>query len=129
MVSVILVVKRDEPGHVYPVQRPIYYINEVLHETKQRYPHIQKLLYPILITKRKVLHYFQDHKIVVVTEHALGDILRNKDATGRIAKWAIELSPFELGFQCRDAIKSQALVDFLVEWTDVTLPVSDTIEE
>lgn len=87
------------------------------------------MLYAILITKRKVLHYFHAFKITVVTEHALGDILRNKDATGRIAKWAIELSPFELGFCSRDTIKSQALVDFLVEWTDMTLPLSETIEE
>ena len=52
VVSTALVVERDEPGHVYKVQRPIYFISEVLGESKARYPQVQKLLYAILITSR-----------------------------------------------------------------------------
>ena len=58
MVSTALVVERDEPGHVYKVQRPIYFISEVLGESKLCYPYVQKLLYVILITSRKLHHYF-----------------------------------------------------------------------
>ena len=58
VVSTSLVVEQDEPGHVYKVQRPIYFISEVLGESKLRYPQVQKLLYAILITSRKLRYYF-----------------------------------------------------------------------
>ena len=61
MVSTALVVELDEPGHVYKVQRPVYFTSEVLGESKLRYPQVQKLLYAILITSRKLRHYFQAH--------------------------------------------------------------------
>ena len=68
------------------------------------------------------MHYFQAHPISMVTSFPIGEILHNRDATGRIAKWAVEIGSFELTFQPRMAIKSQALVDFIVEWTEVQTP-------
>ena len=76
----------------------------------------------MLITSRKLVHYFQAHPILVVTSFPIGDILHNRDATGRIAKWAMELGSFELTFQPRTAIKSQALIDFIAEWTETQTP-------
>jgi hypothetical protein len=87
------------------------------------------LLYVILITSRKLRHYFDTYPIEVVTEFPLEDILRNKDANGCIIKWALELSPYSLKFRCRTTIKSQALVDFIVEWTDMNTLISDSSPE
>jgi hypothetical protein len=56
------------------------------------------LFYAILITSRKLRHYFDTYPIEVVTEFPLGDILRNKDANGRIIKWVLKLSPYSLEF-------------------------------
>ena len=48
-VSVVVVVERKEEGKEYPVQRPVYYVSEVLSETKQRYPHWQKLVFKVFM--------------------------------------------------------------------------------
>jgi hypothetical protein len=48
-------------------------------------------------------------------EFLLGDILHNKDTNMHIIKWALELSPYTLEFQSCQTIKSQALVNFIVE--------------
>jgi hypothetical protein len=77
---------------------------------------IQKLLYGILITSRKLCHCFDAYNISVVTDFPLADILHNRDATGRISKWAVELRALTLDFKPQTAIKSQALVNFMAEW-------------
>jgi hypothetical protein len=55
----------------------------------------------------------------VVTDFSLGDILHNRDAKGRISKWAVELGALNVDFTLRKAIKSQVLADFVVEWIDI----------
>jgi hypothetical protein len=72
-----------------------------------------------LIISRKLRHYFDEHKITVVTDFSLGDILHNRDATGRISKWAVELGGLNIEFTPRKAIKSQALTDFIAEWIEI----------
>jgi ribonuclease HI len=122
VVSTALVVERAEEGHGYPVQHPVYFISEVLGPSKKKYPQVQKLLYVVLLTARKLRHYFDDHKVIVVTGFPIGDILHNKEAIGRIAKWACELGSHDIEFRPRTAIKTQALVDFVSEWTEQQVP-------
>jgi hypothetical protein len=118
VVSAIIVVERTEEGHALPVQRPVYYISEVLSETKARYPQVQKLLYAVVLTRRKLRHYFEDHPVTVVSSFPLGEIIRNPDAAGRIAKWSVELMGEMLAYAPRKAIKSQILANFVAAWTD-----------
>jgi hypothetical protein len=68
------------------VQRSVYFIIEVLSKSKVHYPTIQKLLYGILITSRRLRHYFDAYNILVVSDFPLVDILHNRDATGCILK-------------------------------------------
>jgi hypothetical protein len=118
VVSAVIVVERTEEGHALPVQRPVYYISEVLFETKARYLQIQKLLYAVVLAWRKLRHYFEAHPVTVVSSFPLGEIIRNPDAAGRIAKWSVELMGETLAYAPRKAIKSQILADFVAEWTD-----------
>jgi hypothetical protein len=85
-------------GRIRIVQSPVYYISEVLHDAKTRYLEVDKLLYAILIASRKLRHYFQAHKISVVTSYPLRVVLPNPNVNGNIAKWAAELAEFELDF-------------------------------
>src|SRR4051812_764955 len=74
------------------------------------------------MTMKKVAHYFSDHSIIVVSDAPLSEILNNRDATGRVAKWAIELLPLDIKLEAKKAIKSQAIADFLAEWVEQQLP-------
>jgi hypothetical protein len=116
VVSTVIIVERQEDRHTYPVQRPVYFVSEVLSESKARYQLVQKLLYAVLVTSWKLRHYFQEYSVTVVTDYPLGNILRNQDATGRISKWEVELDALNIDFKPCTAIKSQALVDFMAEW-------------
>jgi hypothetical protein len=112
----------DPPGRARIVQRSVYFISEVHHEAKTRYLEVHKLLYAVLITFRKLRHYFQAHRISVVTSYPLRAILLNPNATDNIAKWAAELAEFELDFIPHHAVKSQVLADFIVDWTPSASP-------
>ena len=84
--------------------------------SKQNYPHYQKMCYGMHFTAKKLKPYFQEHPITVVCTAALAEIIGSRDASGRLAKWAIDLAPDTIYYQPRTAIKSQALANFLVDW-------------
>jgi hypothetical protein len=85
VVSTAIIVERQEDGHAYPVQRPVYFVSEVVSESKTRYQPVQKLLYAVLITSRKLRHYFQEYSISVVTDYC--------SATSCGTKMLLEESP------------------------------------
>ena len=55
---------------------------------------------------QKLLHYFTDHEVAVVTSYPLGDIVRTRDAAGWISKWALKLMGHDIRYTPRTTIKS-----------------------
>jgi hypothetical protein len=81
VVSTVLVVERSEEGKAHEVQRPVYFLSEVLSPSKQRYPLYQKIAYSMFTTPRKLRQYFAVHPIIVVNKAPLSNILNNPEAT------------------------------------------------
>ncbi|XP_016178934.1 uncharacterized protein LOC107621425 [Arachis ipaensis] len=98
-------------------QQPVYFISRVMQPTEQRYPRIEQLALGLVVTARRLRHYFQSHTIIVRTNHLLRQILTKPELAGRLTKWSIELSEFDIQFQPRSVLKAQVLADFITELT------------
>ncbi|XP_073360339.1 uncharacterized protein [Aegilops tauschii subsp. strangulata] len=86
-----------------------------------------RMIQKFLLTQisRNVEAYMDDIMVKsrkVVSDAPLSKIMNNRDATSRVAKWAIEHLPFDIKFEAKKAIKSQALADFLAEWIEQQQP-------
>ncbi|KAJ9546290.1 hypothetical protein OSB04_018833 [Centaurea solstitialis] len=82
-----------------------------------RYTSMEKLLLGLMTAAKKLRHYFGSHHIIVVTNYPLKTVLRKPELTGRLAKWSIYLSGFDIEFKPKTAIKSQVLADFVAEFS------------
>jgi hypothetical protein len=101
-VSVALVQEKQD-GQVRK-QAPVYFISEVLSFSKKNYTELEKVLYAVLMASRKLRHYFQAYNVIVPSLQPLIDIMRNREATGRIEKWAAELNEFSIDYVHRSSI-------------------------
>ncbi|XP_010490420.1 PREDICTED: uncharacterized protein LOC104768192 [Camelina sativa] len=108
-VSGVLV--RDDRGD----QKPIFYTSKALNDAESRYPTLEKLALAVIIAARKLRPYFQSHSIVVLTDQPLRTVLHSPLQSGRMAKWAVELSEYDIEYRSRPSLKSQVLVDFITE--------------
>ena len=103
------------------VQHPVYYCSRALRGAEERYPRMEKLILALVIAARKLRPYFQAHTIEVPTEYPMKQVLHKPEVSGRLMKWAIELSEFDIRYKPKTAIKGQILADFVMEFTPVGL--------
>ena len=99
------------------VQHPVYYCSRALRGAEERYPRMEKLILALVTTARKLRPYFQAHTIEVPTEYPMKQVLHKPETSGRLMKWAIELSEFDIRYKPKTAIKGQVLADFVMEFT------------
>ena len=78
---------------------------------------MEKLILTLVTITRRLRSYFQDHTIEIPIEHPMKQILHKPETSGRLIKWAIELSELDIRYKPRTAVKGQVLVDFIVEFT------------
>jgi hypothetical protein len=107
----------------------VYYISEVLTASKCNMTELEKISYAVVMASRKLRHYFEAFKVRVTLDRGLGELFRNPEASVRIAKRAAELSGYHITFEPTIAIKSQVLVDFIVDWTGPTWQQEETLEK
>ncbi|KAM6594123.1 hypothetical protein CsatA_001826 [Cannabis sativa] len=112
---------REDQGRQYPV----YYVNKRLLDAETRYPQMEKLAFALVISSRKLRPYFQAHSIEVLTNYPLRQVLAKPKTSGRLLKWTMELSQFDIKYKLRTAIKGQALADFILEFPSTEVALID----
>jgi hypothetical protein len=125
VVSVVLVQEKEEEGKLKQI--PVYLASEALFGSKIFYSELKKIAYAVSMAARKLRHYFEGHRIRVITNQPLNDLFANREASTRIIKWGAELSEYIVNFERRSVIKSQALADFVVDWTSPTQNLDEEI--
>ena len=78
---------------------------------------MEKLILAFVTTARRLGPYFQAHTIEILTEYPMKQILNKPKTSGRLIKWVIELSEFDIRYKPRTAVKGQVLADFIMEFT------------
>ncbi|XP_059646646.1 uncharacterized protein LOC132293265 [Cornus florida] len=93
----------------------VFYVSKIMAELERRYSKVERVILLLVNAKRNLRHYFESHPIVVLTTFPIRVILHKSNLSGRMTKWAIELSSFDITYEPRTAIKGQAVADFLLE--------------
>jgi hypothetical protein len=116
---------REVDGEKGKYQSLVYFVWEALSGSKLLYSELEKIAYTVVMATRNLKHYFEAHKVTMLTDQPLNDLFINKEASSRIAKWATELSEHTIDFGKRSAIKSQVLTNFVVDWTSPSNTTGD----
>jgi len=95
-------------------QKPVYFPSKALLGPETRYQKIEKVALALLTATRRLRQYFLAHTVVVRTDQPIRQILGRPDITGRMMKWSLELSEFDIHYKSRKALKAQVFADFLV---------------
>ena len=85
-------------------------------DAETRYTNMEKLAYTLILASRKLRPYFQAHQIEVRTSYPLKQVMHRPKTSGRMLKWTIELSQFDIEYKPRNVMKGQALTDFILEF-------------
>jgi ribonuclease HI len=106
-------------------QKPVYFTSKALQGPEVRYQQIEKVALALVIAARRLRQYFLAHTIVVRTDQPIKALLARPDMVGRMLKWSVELSEFDIRYESRKALKAQTLADFVAEMTPSTVPNSE----
>ena len=109
--------KENEDGK----QRLVFFVNKSLADAETRYSHLEQAALTLRVAAKKLRPYFQAHPIVVLTDLPLRSTIHKPDLSGRMSRWAVELSEYGIQYKPRLSKKGQVLVDFIAE-----LPHSET---
>ena len=75
---------------------------------------------------QKLRLYFQAHQVIVLMNQPLKSILHKPDLSGRMLKWVIELSEYEIKYEPRLALEGQVMADFIAELSQKPFHLTDS---
>ncbi|GAU41760.1 hypothetical protein TSUD_13610 [Trifolium subterraneum] len=104
-------------------QKPVYVTSKALQGPELIYQRIEKVALALVTAARRLRYYFLAHTVVVRTDQPIKSLLVRPDMAGRMLKWSLELSEFDIRYESRKALKAQVLTDFVAE---MTCPPSST---
>jgi len=87
----------------------------VLQGPETRYQALEKAALAVVFSARRLRHYFHSFTILVMTDLPIQKVLKKPDVAGRMVKWAVELSEFDIKYEPRGPMKGQIFADFVVE--------------
>ena len=93
-------------------QKPIYFVSKVLQGPEVRYQAIEKAALAVVFSAQRLRHYFQSFTIIVMTNLPIRKVLQKADVAGRMVRWVVELSEFDVQYEPRGPIKGQVYADF-----------------
>ena len=96
-------------------QRSVFFVSKSLADAETRYNCLEQATLALWVATKKLCPYFQAHPIVVLTDLPLRSTIHKPNLSGRMARWAIELSEFGIQYKPRLAKKGQVLAYFLTE--------------
>jgi len=108
-ISSIIVKDQDK------VQKSIYFVSKVLQGPKTRYQAIEKVALTVVFTTRQLCHYFHNFTVIVMIDMPIRKVLQKADIVGRMVRWEVELSEFDIQYEPRGRIKGQVYADFMAE--------------
>jgi hypothetical protein len=82
--SAVLVQEKEEEGKLKQIL--VYFASEALYGSKIFYSKLEKVVYAVIMAARKMRHYFEGHRIRVITNQPLSDLFTNREASTRIIK-------------------------------------------
>jgi len=74
----------------------------------------------LVIAARRLRYYFLAHTIFVRTDQPIKQLLSRPNMAGRMLRWSLELSEFDVQYESKRELKAQALADFVAEMTSIT---------
>ena len=91
----------------------MFFVSKSLDDAKTRYNHHEQAALALWVATKKLHPYFQAHPIVVLTNFPLRNTIHKPDLSGRMARWAVELSEYGIQYKPKLAKNGQVLADFL----------------
>ncbi|XP_071712643.1 uncharacterized protein [Rutidosis leptorrhynchoides] len=86
----------------------VYFVSKVLQHGEVNYKPIEKLIFALVHTARRLRRYFQVHPMLVLTDSPIKQVLSKPEVSGRLVKWAIELGVHEIHYAPRTAVKASS---------------------